>query len=194
VIVGQNSYEVAATLTSAQAAQVNVGNKAVATVDGTSRSVPGSVVQVGPVAVSSGSYSYPVVVGLPVGRNFFDGSTAEVNIVTSVASGVTAVPTSAVHTLGTLSYVLAVGSNGTAVRKDVKVGTVGGEYTEISSGVDLGQRVILADMAQPVPTSNTSTSFRGGGLGGAGLGGGAGGFGGSRLSGGFGGASAGGIG
>jgi len=83
--------------------------------------------------------------------------------VTSVASGVTAVPTSAVHTLGTLSYVLAVGSNGTAVRKDVKVGTVGGEYTEISSGVDLGQRVILADMAQPVPTSNTSTSFRGGG-------------------------------
>jgi len=53
VIVGQNSYEVAATLTSAQAAQVNVGNKAVATVDGTSRSVPGSVVQVGPVAVSS---------------------------------------------------------------------------------------------------------------------------------------------
>jgi len=42
-------------------------------------------------------------------------------------------------------------------------------------------------MAQPVPTSNTSTSFRGGGLGGAGLGGGAGGFGGSRLSGGFGG-------
>jgi len=75
------------------------------------------------------------------------------------------------------------------VRKDVKVGTVGGEYTEISSGVDLGQRVILADMAQPVPTSNTSTSFRGGGLCGAGLGGGAGGFGGSRLSGGFGGAS-----
>ena len=89
-----------------------------------------------------------------------------------------AVPTSAVQTVGTRSYVTML-SNGTLTRKVIKVGMVGEVYTQVLSGLTPGQSVVLADYAEPVPSSNTDTF--GGGLGafsGGGGFGGAGGFGG----------------
>jgi multidrug efflux pump subunit AcrA (membrane-fusion protein) len=181
-IIGTNSYEVEGTLTSSQVPLVKVGQSATVQVDGTSGSVDGTVSQVGPVQSSDGEYSYPVVVDLPASnQTLFTGSTANVVIDTGSVSNVLAVPTSAIETTGTRSYVLE-SDKGELTRKVIKVGMVGDTYTQVLSGLNAGQSVVLADYAEAVPSSNTDlTNALGGGggfggFGGGGFGGGAGTF------------------
>ncbi|TVT18877.1 hypothetical protein FNH05_35315 [Amycolatopsis rhizosphaerae] len=60
----------------------------------------------------------------------------------------------------------------TEVRR-VTVGVVGAAVTEIKTGVNAGEQVVLADLSQPLPTSNTNTrGLVGGGGRPAGAGGG----------------------
>jgi multidrug efflux pump subunit AcrA (membrane-fusion protein) len=178
-IIGTKSYEVEGTLSSSQVPSVKVGQSATVQVDGATGSVEGTVSQVGPVQSSDGEYSYPVVVDLPASNStLFTGSTANVVIDTGSVSNVLAVPTSAVETTGTRSYVLET-DKGELTRKIVKVGMVGDTYTQILSGLSDGQAVVLADYAQAVPSSNTDLTNALGGGGGGGFGGfGGGGFGG----------------
>jgi hypothetical protein len=83
---------------------------------------------------------------------------------------VLAVPTSAVQSLGTRSYVETL-SDGTLARKVITVGMVGDVYTQVLSGLHAGESVVLADYAAPVPSSNTDTLGGLAGFGGAGFGG-----------------------
>ncbi len=183
-IIGTKSYEVEATLDSSQVPEVKVGQSSSVEVDGVDGSVDGTVSQVGPVQASNGEYTYPVVVALPSSTNgLFSGSTANVDITTGAVSDVVAVPTSAVETLETRSYVLEL-EKGELTRKFIKIGMVGDTYTQVLSGLSPGQSVVLADYAQPVPSSNTDSTNLGNALGGGG--------GGFVGFGGFGGAGAGG--
>ena len=191
-IVGTNSYEAQATLDSSQVPSVKAGQSAKVEVDGVNGTLEGTVAQVGPVQSSSnGSYTYPVVVALPATADtLYAGSEANVTISTGGVSNVVAVPTSAVQSLGTASYVLVL-ANGQLTRKVIKAGMVGDVYTQVRSGLSPGQSVVLADYAEAVPSSNTNTvggvgSLLGGGSGGGGFPGGAGGFF-SRIGGGGGG-------
>ncbi|HEY5386001.1 MAG TPA: efflux RND transporter periplasmic adaptor subunit, partial [Acidimicrobiales bacterium] len=175
-IIGTKSYEVEGTLSSSQVPSVKVGQSATVQVDGTTGSVDGTVSQVGPVQSSGGEYSYPVVVDLPASNStLFTGSTANVVIDTGSVSKVLAVPTSAVETTGTRSYVLET-DKGVLTRKVVKVGMVGDTYTQVLSGLSDGQSIVLADYAEAVPSSNTDLTNALGGGGGGGFGGGAGTF------------------
>ncbi len=163
-IIGTKSYEVQGTLDSSQVPSVKVGQSASVQVDGTQGSVTGTVSQVGPVQSSDGEYSYPVVVELPASNEaLFTGSTANVLIDTGSVSNVVAVPTSAVETTGTRSYVLEI-DKGVLTTKVIKVGMVGDTYTQVLSGLSDGQSVVLADYAEAVPSSNTDlTNALGGG-------------------------------
>ena len=184
-IVGTKSYEVQATLDSSQIPSVKVGQSSTVEVDGATHTFSGTVSQVGPVQSSDSGYSYPVIVSLPDSAGgIFTGSSADVNISTGAVSDVVAVPTSAVQTTDSVSYVYEL-EKGVLTRKVVKVGMVGDEYTQVLSGLSPGQSVVLADYAEPVPSSNTETNTFGGGL--SGLGGGGGFAGGGFAGGGFGG-------
>jgi multidrug efflux pump subunit AcrA (membrane-fusion protein) len=175
VIIGTHSFEVAGTLTSSQVSSVKVGFRADVAVDGTNGSFEGTVSQVGPVQASTSGYSYPVVVVLPASATgLFAGSTADMSIMTQHATNVLAVPTSAVQTEGTRSFVLQM-SSGTPERTVVKVGIVGGVYTQVLSGLHRGTIVVLANLSTPVPASSTTVTGGFGGGGGGGFGG-AGGF------------------
>jgi multidrug efflux pump subunit AcrA (membrane-fusion protein) len=175
VIIGTHSFEVAGTLTSSQVSSVKVGFRADVAVDGTNGSFEGTVSQVGPVQASTSGYSYPVVVVLPASATgLFAGSTADMSIMTQHATNVLAVPTSAVQTEGTRSFVLQM-SSGTPERTVVKVGIVGGVYTQVLSGLHRGTTVVLANLSTPVPASSTTVTGGFGGGGGGGFGG-AGGF------------------
>jgi len=174
VVVGEDAYEVTGTLTPSQVPEVHVGAAAAVTVDGSARALTGTVSNVGPDQVSSSADTYPFVVVLPPGGGLFSGATADVQIVTGQVTGATAVPTSALHMFGSRSYVLMLDHKGALVRRAVTVGTVGGDYTQIRSGIGVGDKVVLAVMSQPVPTSNTS-GFGAGRFGAGGFGGGAGG-------------------
>jgi multidrug efflux pump subunit AcrA (membrane-fusion protein) len=182
-IIGTKSYEVQATLDSSQVPSVKVGQSASVEVDGVNGTLDGTVSQVGPVESSDSGYDYPVIVALPSSAAgvLFTGSSANVNISTGAVSNVVAVPTSAVQTTGSRSYVLEL-SKGELTTKVIKIGMVGDTYTQVISGLTPGESVILADYAEAVPSSNTDTvggvgSFlNGGGAGGGFFGGGAGGF------------------
>jgi len=175
VIIGTQSFEVAGTLSSSQVPSVKVGDAAGVQVDGVDGTIEGTVSQVGPVQSGTSGYSYPVVVALPSSATgLFTGSTANVVIATGAVAHVLAVPTSAVQTLGSRSFVEVL-SAGTLTRKLIKVGMVGDTYAQVLSGLTPGQNVVLADYALPVPSSNTNTFGGFGGFGGGGFGGGAGG-------------------
>ena len=178
-ILGTNSYEIEATLDSSQIPSVKVGQAATVEVDGVDENLKGTVSQVGPVQSSSSGYSYPVIVALPASSSsaMHSGSTGNVTITTGAVSNVVAVPTSAVQSFGTTSYVTEL-SRGQLTRKVIKVGMVGDTYTQVDSGLAPGQSVVLVDYAEAVPSSNTNTDL-GNVLGGGGSGffpGGGGGF------------------
>ncbi len=171
VIIGTDSFEVTSTLSSSQVPSVKVGESAGVRVDGVDGTINGTVSQVGPVQSGDSGFTYPVVVALPTSATgLFTGSTANVVISTGAVAHVVAVPTSAVQSLGTRSYVETL-SNGTLARKIIKVGMVGDVYTQVLSGLTPGESVVLANYAAPVPSSNTATLGGFGGLGGGGAGG-----------------------
>jgi trimeric autotransporter adhesin len=171
-IIGTKSYEVQATLDSSQIPEVKTGQSATVEVDGVNGTLDGTVSQVGPVQSTSSGYSYPVIVSLPDSASaIYSGSTANVNISTGEVSNVVALPTSAVQTLGTRSYVLEL-EKGQLTRKVIKIGMIGNTYTQVLSGLTPGQSVVLVDYSEAVPSSNTDTT---GGLSNI-LGGGGGGF------------------
>ena len=113
------------------------------------------------------------------------GADAAVTIALASAADVLAVPTSAVHYSGATAYVTVL-ANGKTTRHTVKAGAIGAALTELTAGVTVGNRVVLANLNAAVPSSSTTLTRRTttGGLGGGfssgtgGFGGGAGSFGG----------------
>jgi len=127
--------------------------------------------------VSSGVASFPVVVvvtGDPTG--LYSGMSADASIIVLERSGVLTVPSSAVHTLGTSSFVYEL-KGGKEVEHTVTVGAVGTTLTQITSGLKSGQEVVLANLSLPLSTGSSTSGglgggFTGGGIGGSGFGGG----------------------
>jgi HlyD family secretion protein len=171
-IIDPGGYQTTSSLTSTQVGEVAVGDRVQVTVDGQTGTYSGTVTRVGPVDVSSSSYSYPLVVALSDGslgsNTAVAGSTAQVAVDVAEASHSVIVPSSAVHTTSAgNSYVMALQS-GREVRTQVKVGVVGDIYTQITSGLPVGTHVVLADPSQAVPSSSTNSSNTFRGIGGAG--------------------------
>ena len=187
VVIGTgSSYEVKTDIAVADIGRVAVGQQALVTPDSTNSVVRGQVSAIGVVATSSSTTTtYPVTISLDspdLGQ--LSGADGDVQIVTKRSVNVTTVPSSAVRTVGTIHLVTVV-KNGTPTPTRVTLGTVGDVLTQVTSGVSRGQLISLATLDQPLPsTTSTATRF-GGGLGGGGLGGG--GFGGGPGGGGFGG-------
>lgn len=155
-VVGQGGYEATGTLTAGAAQKVKVGDTAIVSVDGETHDLTGVVTRIGPVDAGSGD-TYPIVVALSHAAGLFTGSNAQIEIVVDHADDVLSVPTSAVHTDGAgHSYVLTV-KHGVEMHTAVKVGVVGDVDTQIITGLHKGERVVLADVTAPVPTSSSTT-------------------------------------
>jgi multidrug efflux pump subunit AcrA (membrane-fusion protein) len=140
------------------------------TPDGAGRGLAGRVTGIGTTGTESesGSISYPVTVNVtaPAG-SLVAGADAAVSITLATATGVIAVPTSAVHYQGSTTYVEVL--NGTKLaRRNVKVSAIGPALTEITSGVTPGQHVVLANLNAAVPSTSNTLTRVGGGFGGGG--------------------------
>lgn len=195
-VVGAGQDQVALALSDTEIRHVRVGMPATVVADGTSRSVTGHVatINVGGTESDTGAVSYPVTVTMPNSPNLVNGAAAAVTVVVSTVHDVLTVPTSAVHHSGSATYVEVLGA-GTPARRTVTIGAIGAARTEVRSGLTAGQRVVLANLDQSVPSSSSTLTGRNfgrraltvtGGFGGtgppAGFGGSAGGF--SRATGG----------
>jgi trimeric autotransporter adhesin len=187
VIVGRGGYEVTTTVTVADRPKVSVGDAATVTPDGSSVKLPGKVVSIGVATTSSSSSiggsssttSYPVTIGFtsaPAGLR--NGASSSVTIVVAHTDSALTVPTSAVTTIGTGLHTVTVLADGKTSAVSIQIGTIGTDRTAVTSGLTAGQTVVLADLGQAIPSSNTTNrfggggAFTGGGLGGGGFGGG----------------------
>jgi hypothetical protein len=193
VIEGPGGQEATTTVSVTDVSKVRVGQPAAVTLDGSATSISGEVVAIGMLSTTSstGSASFPVTIGLAADTpTLFAGSDAQVAISLAQVNDAIAVPTSAVEGFGTASFVTVLRA-GKPVTVRVVVGATGPVLTQISSGLTVGEQVVLADMSTPLPTNTNPFAARGlttgggGFLGGrAGIGTGGGGTGGGRASGG----------
>ncbi len=179
VLEDPSSFVAVADVSDAQIGEVHLGQAALVTAAGQTTPVSGSVSEITPTATTtSGVATYPVGITLkgdPTG--LFDGMSAQVSIVVAQASHVVAVPSSAVHTVGSRNFVLVL-RKGKRVTRRVKVGASGGGLTQITSGLSAGDQVVLANRRAPLPSGAIPRSGRGFGRFGGGR------FGGGRVGGG----------
>jgi macrolide-specific efflux system membrane fusion protein len=124
-------------------------------------------------AVSSGVTNYPVTVQLDSGyENMSPNMSATANIIIDTKTDVLLVPSAAVQTSNGQSTVRVL-KNGKISAVDVTVGESSDTQTEITSGLNEGDTVVIGGLTQ----SNTSSPFSRnlfGGFGGGGRGGGGG--------------------
>jgi len=164
IIAGRGGYEATVSVSVDDLEDLEVGQAATVLPDGSEEEIDGEVVAIG-VAANAGSF--PVTVGLHGNtRRLGNGSTASVEIVTSAAEDALTVPTSAVTVYGDTATVQVPEGDGTAT-VTVEIGAIGATLTEITSGLEEGQVVVLADLDEPLPgsaTDTTSTDTGAGGL------------------------------
>jgi HlyD family secretion protein len=158
-VVDWGSYEVSGTLTTTEAQAVAVGQDAQITVDGVSGTLEGKVTRVGPVDDDDSSYTYPVVIAITsTTSKMADGATANVVVDLSKVTGVTVVPTSAVHTSAANDSYVYLDQAGKEVERKVTVGLVGDVDTQITAGLSAGAEIVLANRSEAVPSSSTNTT------------------------------------
>ena len=152
---------------------VKLGNAASVLPDGSSTAVDGKVVSIGVTPTTSGTTTvYSVVIGLngsPGGLH--NGASTAVTITLNHVADALTVPTSAVHTAGGGAlHTVTVVSGSKTTTMPVQVGAVGPDLTQITSGLQEGQTVMLADLNAPLPSNTTNRGLGAGGTGGAGSG------------------------
>lgn len=163
VVVGGRAVTVVASVAQDKISRVAVGEHVRVTTPGQSGAADGTVSAIGLVAdSSSGTPSYAVTVtvedpaiSLPA------GSQALLGIVVATAKDVVTVPTSAITRRGTQATVRTWDGH-TLTRKTVTLGTVGARQVEITAGLAAGDRVVLADIDQPITGAANSVNDRGG--------------------------------
>ena len=140
----------------------------------------GEITSIDPVGTTSNSVvTYGVVARLSdVPDGIRMGQTASVSVTTSSVTDAVAVPSTAVTTRGDRSTVTLM-TDGQQVVTPVDLGVVGDSFTQVTSGVSLGDEVVLTSAS----TSSSDSPFPGG-FGGVGGGAPPGGFGGGAPGGG----------
>ncbi|WP_051275989.1 efflux RND transporter periplasmic adaptor subunit [Marmoricola sp. URHB0036] len=167
VIVSPRHFKVVADVAADDIASVKKGMQAQVTPSGAASPVYGTVTDVGLVAEasSSGAATFPVTVTVTGAQaELYAGTSATVSIITKQVSNVLAVPSQALHTSGTSTYVEKL-VGGKQVRTPVEVGETYGSNTEITSGLKAGDKVVLVTLKLPTGNGNTGNRFPDGGEG-----------------------------
>jgi multidrug efflux pump subunit AcrA (membrane-fusion protein) len=183
VTIVSNSEVAQVTLNEIDAAKVQVGDTATLTFDAIDGlSINGSVAEIDPVGtVSQGVVSYNVQIAFSQPANTTSsmlvkpGMSVTADIVTDSREGVVVVPNAAVLTQGSSTYVMEPSPSlststlresmnggvelGTAL-KDVLVttGLAGDTMTEITSGVNVGDQVIIKTITSSASSASTKTT------------------------------------
>ena len=138
---------------------LKVGQAASVTPDGLGRTISGQVIAIGLVSTAGTTgTTYPVTIGLTDPTDGLrDAATATTVITTSSTGNALAVPTSAVHA-DNGRYTVTVLHGDTTEAVNVEVGPVGATWTAITSGLNAGDTVVLANVDEPLPSSATSST------------------------------------
>jgi HlyD family secretion protein len=179
IVLGNvTGLEVVAPFAEADAARVQGNQQASVTFDAVPGvSVPAHVLAVatGGTVVSNVTNYFVTLVLDQANQQLKSGMTANASVVVSQVSDVLAVPNSAITRIGGQAYVTLLSRDGkTQTRGAVQTGTVGDTTTEITSGLNPGDRVVLPQLRLPTQTGAGRGVLGGGGGGGGGASGGGG--------------------
>lgn len=138
-------FAVDAEVAAADIEGVKPGLQAELTVSGVDETVYGTVESVGAVAgtSASGAAVFPVVVEVTGSRkDLYAGASTDLSIVVSQRTDVMTVPTQAVETEDGQAYVTVV-VDGSEERRDITIGEAAGAATEVTSGLEVGDTVVV---------------------------------------------------
>ena len=169
VILTPGAFAVTGTVSDAQINQIAIGQRARVVPAGSSEAVDGKVTSVSQEAtVNSGVATFAVTVTLD-GNNpsLHAGVSSAISIIVNQVVHVLTVPTSAVQNGNSVQVLV----NGTPQTVQVQVGASDSLRTEIQSGLNVGDQIVVATVSSAIPTSPARTG-NGGGLFGVGGGGG----------------------
>ncbi len=155
------AVEITASVTETNLPRLALGQPADVTIASLDAKVTGSVSAIdlaNPTKSASGIVSYDVVIGVaapPAG--IAPGMTANVDITTSLAQGVVAVPSAAIGGVPGAYTVQVLTAPAETRTVNVVVGLLTAEYAEITSGLDAGTVVVTGtvsakDLVQTFPT------------------------------------------
>ena len=173
VVYTPGAYEVTGTVSDSQVNLVAIGQTAQVTPAGSTQAVLGKVTAISPAAtVASGVATFGVTAQLSdTNSSIKPGVSATASIVVNQVVHVLTVPTSAVHTTAAGSTVQTL-VNGAPRSVSVEIGASDPTRTQILSGLQPNEVVVIAVVTSSVPTSGgAGTVFGGGGTRGAGGGG-----------------------
>ncbi|MCH6170837.1 HlyD family efflux transporter periplasmic adaptor subunit [Pseudonocardia alaniniphila] len=149
-IANLSRLAVTANIAEADAAKIKLGQKATITFPATNTTATGSVTQITPQStVTNNVVLYPIQVSLdtaPPGVGV--GSTASLNITAGSATDVLEAPNLAITSLGD-RHTVTVQRTGTDTVVPVTIGLVGDTQTEITSGVQAGDVLVLPSTTAP---------------------------------------------
>jgi multidrug efflux pump subunit AcrA (membrane-fusion protein) len=157
VIENPSTFDVDASASTRQVAELKVGDQVVIVPTGAGAPSNGTVVSISTIpTISSGVATFAIVVGV-TGRptDMYVGATADLAVTILDVRHVLAVPTSAVTTIGTRSFVNVL-EHGKEVERPVVVGAVGGVLTQIKSGLTPGEQVVIANLSSSVPGTKSN--------------------------------------
>ncbi len=139
--------------------QVKVGDPALVVPAGSDRTLTGQVSSLGVMGNSASSQAtLPLDISLPHNApGLFAGAQASVQVIVGQATSALVVPTSAVRTFGSRHLVDIVVA-GEERPTPVSLGAVGPTITQVTAGLRPGQRVVLADPSQALPSSSSTAS------------------------------------
>jgi HlyD family secretion protein len=166
-IVGTGNAVATFTLPLTTRQLVKVGAPVTVTPAGSSKTLTGKITWISALETSgtSGStatYSTTVAVTDPDSL-LYSGSKASVLIPVKSVTSVVRVPASAVTPTGTGTatvQTLTSAAATSATTVTVQTGAVGGGWVQITSGLNAGQLVVLADTTEAIPTTTTNNSRR----------------------------------
>ncbi|PSL39852.1 biotin/lipoyl-binding protein [Labedella gwakjiensis] len=167
-VLADSGYVVESTLPLSDVRAVDVGQAVAITVEGEDSDIAGTVSSIGVLNVSETSTpSFAVTVSLDDTEvEPLTGTAASLAITAAAASDVLVVPTSAVHVSGTTSTVDVL-VDGTVESRQVELGAVGADYTEVADGIASGDLVVLADLDQEIASDDAETETGLTGIGGS---------------------------
>ncbi len=169
VLANNSSIQVVAPLAEGDAARVQANQAVAVTVDAvTGLNLQGHVVAVAPQSsVISNVSNYYVTLALDQGdARLHQGMTANASITVNQVADALAVPNAAITRIGQAAYVtLLKGNNQTRV--PVTLGATGDSSTQITAGLQEGDRVVLPTFRLPTSGTTGAATGRGGGGGGA---------------------------
>ena len=165
-ITGSDVMQVTADVAEADIAEVQLGQAAAVTLSASGKEITGTVTAVDAIeTVTNNVVEYGVTVTLGEAKGVKLGQSTQVVVTTGSKQDVVRVSASALTTVGDRTTASVHEADGTTRAVDVVTGLEGDGYTEVLSGLDDGDTVVLPEQAA-APTGLTFPG--GGGIGGLG--------------------------